>query len=422
MPDFTIRVPSTLTDDGLVRFFRGWKWWNDIVGTKVIIDWSQCGYVAPWVPTLFASYGLWLKSRGFEVENWIDDDSQVGRHLSLLGYQRLFDEEASIPSGGGRMLPLTLVRSSKDVAPTANQIVTVLEVEDEEIRDAMRYSIIELLRNVVQHSRCQVGGLVSAVHYRDKGLVEITIVDHGCGIRTALREKYPEISSDLKAVKFAIQPHVSGTFESGAYSSMMNNAGLGLFFIKEIVSRGTGGFFLASGEQMVNAWGDESGCGHRRYFKSSEGGWRGTAAVVQFRSGRIEEFDALLQVCRDIAGEVRKDPSEQRLDFIDEDPELEEAVNIRVSEFDEDVDEAARVREEVVFPALEEDGLVLLHFDGIRAATQSFVHALMYRVIRDGKGIEKSLIISGADSATREAVRTVAAYAKVESPDENEKD
>lgn len=411
---FEIRVPDKIQDKDLVRFFKGWKWHNDFEdGETIIIDWSTCDYIAPWVPTMFASYAMWLQGRGFKIQTRIDPTTTVGRHLMHIGFEKFLSGQTVEPCPRGRLLPLTQIVSSKDVAPAAKEIVRVLDVEDEEIRDAMRYSIIELLRNVVQHSRCQTGGVVSAVYYREKGMVEITVVDHGCGIRAALCGRYPEIKTDQKAVKFALQPHVSGTFSSGAYGSMMNNAGLGLFFIKEIVSSGCGGLFLGSGDQMANVWGDAEWEARKQYHQSSTGGWRGTFAVLQLFCGRIGEFDVLLGHCREIAGEVRKDPSEQSLDFIEEDPEIEEAVNIRVFEFEEDVDEAARIREELIFPALQDNGLVILHFDGIRAATQSFAHALMYRIIRDGRNLEMSLVISGADAATREAIKVVAAYAKV---------
>jgi anti-sigma regulatory factor (Ser/Thr protein kinase) len=412
---FTISVPNTIADQDIERFFKGWKWHDDVQDSGVIIDWTKCDFVAPWVPTIFSAYSLWLKNRGISVETWINEATVVGNHLRNIGYEEVVNGSLAEVNTNLRMLPITNILSSKDVAPAAKEVVRVLNVEDSEMRDAMKYSIIELLRNVVQHSRSQTGGVISAVYYPEKGMVEVTVADHGCGIKTALRGRYPEITTDQKAVKFALQPHVSGTFESGAYSSMMNNAGLGLFFIKEIVSRGGGGLFLASGDQMANIWGEIDGTARKKYIQSRESGWRGTFAILQLRCGMIEEFDSLLGICRDIAAEVRKDPTVQKLDFIENDPEIQEAVNVRVLDFEEDVDRASEVREKIIIPALQENGLVILHFDGIRAATQSFAHALMYRVIRDGRGVEKSLVISGADAATREAIRTVAAYAKVES-------
>jgi len=49
----------------------------------------------------------------------------------------------------------------------------------------------------------------------------------------------------------------------------------------------------------------------------------------------------------------------------------------------------------------------------VRFATQSFVHALMYKVIRDGQQIGATLSIANCTNPTREAIMAVAAYAKI---------
>lgn len=195
---------------------------------------------------------------------------------------------------------------------------------------------------------------------------------------------------------------------------MANNAGLGLFFIKEIVSRGVGGLFLASGDMLADYWGNKDGTPGKRYVQARNGGWRGTFAMVQLRCHKIAEFDALLQRCREIAAAVRRDPTELKLDFVDEVPDVEGLNVIRVVEFDEDVDRAAQVRDQVVAPALHRGELVVLDFGGMRAATQSFAHALLYRLVRDVAEVAAGLSIARATSATREAIRAVAAYASVD--------
>ena len=294
-----------------------------------------------------------------------------------------------------------------------SSLVDLLAVEDEEIADAIRYSLIELLRNVVQHAASRIGAVVIGNYFPVAGQVDVVVADFGHGIRVALNERYREISDDYKAVKFALQPHVSGTFQRGAYESMASNAGLGLFFIKEIATRSGGGLFLGSGSMLADLRGNPDGSPSRRYFTSRTNGWRGTLALLQLKRGHIEEFGDLLRRCREIAAEVRRDPSELKLDFIEDVPELEGATVVKVRDFEEDVERADSVREDQILPALEADGLVVLDFSGIRVATQSFIHALLYRVFRDGNHVETSLSIAGADRATQEAIRAVTAYARV---------
>ena len=365
---------------------------------------------------MFGAYGCWLRSvLGREVDLWFDVDSQAGHFLKRAGLPRLLGQDDGVdpPKTTERIFPLTQIHSSKEIQPCVESLMNLLSIEDEEISDAIRYSLIELLRNVVQHARSDIGAVVIGNYYPKAGQVDVVVADFGCGIRVALQERYREIKSDFKAVKFALQPHVSGTFQRGAYESMASNAGLGLFFIREIATRSGGGFFLGSGSMLADLRGNEDGSPQRRYIASKTDGWRGTVAVLQLKRGYIEEFDSLLQRCREIAAEVRRDPTQLKLDFIEEVPELEGLELIRVKQFEEDVESADTVREQQIMPALQSERLVVLDFSGIRAATQSFVHALLYRVFRDGQNVETSMSIACADSATQEAVRAVTAYARV---------
>ena len=320
---------------------------------------------------------------------------------------------AQSPEDTRRIFPLTQIHSSNEIQPCVTSLVDLLAIEDEEIADAIRYSLIELLRNVVQHAVSKIGAVVIGNYFPLAGQVDVVVADFGCGIRAAMNERYQEISDDYKAVKFALQPHVSGTFQRGAYESMASNAGLGLFFIKEIATRSSGGLFLGSGSMLAALRGNPDGSSSRRYITSKFHGWPGTLALLQLKRGNIEEFGDLLQRCREIAAEVRRDPSELKLDFIDDVPDLEGATVVKIRDFEEDVERADSVREAQILPALESDGLVVLDFSGIRAATQSFIHALLYRVFRDGNHVEISLSIAGADRATQEAIRAVTAYARV---------
>ena len=287
----------------------------------------------------------------------------------------------------------------------------ILDLEDEEVAGAVKYGLIELLRNVVQHSGSQFGGLAMAQYYPNTGLVDLVVCDGGTGIRNTLQAKYPEIDSDLKAVKFATQAHVSGTFKAGAYSQMHENAGLGLFFIKQITSLSGGGFFLASGNAISDIWGNPEGNQQKLYRSSTKGGWPGTFALLQLRRDTIGDFDAVLSTCRRLAEEARRDSAALNLDFIEDIPNAEGLEVVRVSDFEENVEEAARVREVIIEKTLEAGKLVVLDFSELRFATQSFVHALIYKVLRDGKHVASGLSIANCSASTREAILAVAGYA-----------
>ena len=56
--------------------------------------------------------------------------------------------------------------------------------------------------------------------------------------------------------------------------------------------------------------------------------------------------------------------------------------------------------------------LVIVDFNGIRFATQSFVHALLYKVFRDIPEALHSLTFARCSDPTREAIYAVSAYAR----------
>ncbi len=412
---FEIRIPTDLGDKNLINFFRGWKWLdNPDPIVEIIIH--KGTHIAPWAVTLFCAYMIWLKEvRNIEVIMEYESNSYSGKFIERMGFPQLLGYEAeNIIINDQRICPLKRISHSKEIAPFVTSVMQLLCIEDEEISAAVKYSLVELLRNVVQHSRSRIGGLATAVYMPKTGIVEVVVADIGCGIRTALRETYKEIDTDHKAVRFAIQPHVSGTFTSGAYQNMRDNAGLGLFFIKEIATMSGGGFFLGSGDMLVDHWGNKDGTPGKNYIQSSTGGWRGTFALLQLRRDSIGEFDALLARCREIAAEFRKDKSELLVDFLDETPELEDIIVVAIKKFEEDVEVAAEVREKTILPTLSAGKIIVLDFKGIRAATQSFIHALMYKVFREGQNLATCLSVSCADQATEQAIRAVSAYATVE--------
>lgn len=413
---FDIDIPSDMGDKNLVNFFKGWVWHDDPI-EPVVIRVPRGTHLAPWTATLFAAYGVWLKEvRGKKVTIDYDQSSYVGRFMERIGFlEALGEKNLNSDLDRKNIFPITRFSQSKDIAKIATSIVSMLDIGDEEIEGAVKYSIVELLRNVVQHSRSRIGGFVSAVYLPKSGLVDVIVTDIGCGLRASLKEAYKEINSDQKAVRFAMQPHVSGTFHSGAYGNMRDNAGLGLFFIKEIASRASGGFFLGSGDMLADVWGTPEGELKKRYIQSKSHGWRGTFALLQLRKETIGEFDELLSMCRKIAAEVRKDRTELSIDFLDEPLELDGLLTIKVRVFEEDVEEAAKVREEIILPNLENGEIIVLDFSKVRAATQSFIHALMYKLFRDGHNLETCLSVSCADGATEEAIKAVAAYANVDS-------
>lgn len=412
---FHLNVPANVVDKELIRFFQGWKWHADLL-SPVEVDFRGCNFLAPYAVTLFAAYLTWLKEvKKKAVRIHANRNSVAGNYLVETGFFELFGEKPlpDVVERPDRTVKLTRITTSAEIPTFATKVMEILRIEDEELEGAVKYSLIELLRNVVQHSGSRIGGIAMAQYYPNSGLVNLCVADFGVGVKASLNEAYPELETDLQALKLATLPHVSRTFGPATYTAMRDNAGLGLFFIKQIASLAAGSFFLGSKEALMDLWGNEEGQQKKLYKLARNGGWPGTFAYLQLRRDSIAEFDGILTVCRNLAAEARKYPAELALDFIEEVPEIPGLIVIKVAQFEEDVEAAAKCRESIILPSINSGKLVVLDFNKVRFATQSFVHALMYKVIRDGQQIGATLSIANCTNATREAIMAVAAYAKI---------
>ncbi|MEF8700946.1 MAG: DUF4325 domain-containing protein [Candidatus Accumulibacter sp. UW20] len=413
---FHLNIPDNVVDKELIRFFQGWRWHFDLQ-SPVEVNFKGCNFLAPYAVTLFAAYLLWLKEiKKKAVRIHAIRSSVAGNYLVETGFFEIFGEQPApdVPERPDRTVKLTRITSSSEIPAFATKVMEILRIEDEELEGAVKYSLIELLRNVVQHSGSQVGGIAMAQYYPSSGLVNICVADMGVGVKESLREAYPELETDLQALKLATLPHVSRTFGPATYTAMRDNAGLGLFFIKQIASLAAGSFFLASKEALMDLWGSQEGQQKKLYKQAKNGGWPGTFAYLQLRRDSIAEFDGVLSVCRNMAAEARKYPAELALDFIEEVPDVPGLIVVKVLKFEEDVEAAAQCRETIILPSINSGKMIVIDFDKVRFATQSFVHALMYKVIRDGQQIGSTLSIANCTNATREAIMAVAAYAKIQ--------
>lgn len=416
---FHLTVPPNVVDKELIHFFEGWKWHTD-PPSPIEVDFQGCNFLAPYSVTLFAAYLLWLKHvKRKAIRVHAARSSVAGNYLVETGFFEILGEKPApdIVERPDRTVKLTRIATSSEIAPFATKVMEILRIEDEELEGAIKYSLIELLRNVVQHSGSSTGGIAMAQYYPNTGLVNLCVADMGVGIKATLNEAYPELDTNLQALKLATLPHVSRTFGPSTYTAMRDNAGLGLFFIKQIASLAGGSFFLGSKDALIDLWGDQEGKQKKLYRLARKGGWPGTFAYLQLRRDSIAEFDSILTVCRNMAAESRKYPAELALDFIEDVPDVSGLVVVKVAEFEEDVEAASKYRDTVVLPSINCGRMVVLDFAKVRFATQSFVHALMYKVIRDGQQIGSTLSIANCTNSTREAVMAVAAYAKVAPPE-----
>jgi len=358
---------------------------------------------------MFVSYALHVKSTsGRSVRLLTSPRNPANVYLEGMGIRHVLDAGTSTDEWDEscQNTGLHVIRSHADVIRFVRSAVQLGRGPNDQTMDALRYGMAELGRNVVQHSQSESGGVAIAQYFPDRHAIQIAMCDSGRGVFSSLKSPYPELRGDMEALKFAVLPHVSGAFRHGMYSAA-DNAGLGLFFSKEICWRADGTFWLVSGKSLLGVKNEDSS-GKNRVYRTVNP-WHGTLVAMDLPSEGVVDFSSLLQVCNDLAKHARESSGSAGLDFIDVLPELDGLSVVKVGTFQEDVEAAAAIRQKQILPAVQQGHMLVLDFQGVRFVTQSFAHALLSDALKIPGSLAR-LSFLNCTRPSEEAIRAVAAY------------
>ena len=404
--------PKDLANRDIVEFFQNQEWPTRST-TDITLDFRKLKFIAPWAICLYGAYTSWMREKHqCKIHVKGNPTTMAGAYFARSKLADLVGEELVAPDTTAQTsintIQLSGIRESADIPPFVTGLMNLLDIDDREMAGAAQYSSVELMRNAVQHSNSATGGVVMAQFYPKSGEVDVIVADMGEGIRASLGGN---MQSDREAIKEAIRPHVSGTFKPGVYGSMKDNAGLGLFITSEIAAMSKGTFYLGSGDAILRVEGSVRGDGKIWMWHAKNKGWPGTFAMLKLRRDYIGDFDALLETCRQIADKARGNPLAFSLNFIENIPVGENIPVIRVKNFKENFEEATRICDQVIAPSLSNNQSIALDFSDIDVATQSFAHALFYKLFRDFEQSMSRLLLVQCSKSTQVAIKLVAGYA-----------
>lgn len=389
-----------------------WEWRTKLPPScdSVILDFRDNKFVEPWSLAQYTAHALWLKhSTGIPVYADLSSTNPANVYVERMGIKHVLGTgKSNLEWDDSRQnTGLHVIKTHQDVTRFVESAAQLGPGPDDETIDALKYGMAELGRNVVQHSNSPVGGVAIAQYFPDREAIQISVCDRGHGVLETLQSAYPELENDLEGLKLAVLPHVSGAFAGGMYSAS-ENAGLGLFFVKEICWRSDGSFWLVSKRALLGVQGYDAAGKNRIYRKINS--WEGTSVTMDLPAAGVGDFGELLKTCRSLAASARQSSGEAGLDFLTDMPELDGVHCILAGSFSEDVEQASRVREQQIIPAINAGEMIVLDFAGARFATQSFVHALLHDAFQiDGSLCRLSFL--NCTPSTEEAIRAVAAYA-----------
>lgn len=412
---FVVQVPHTNWNGAgadMRSRLQTWRWHWPLAKKfhSLVLDFSQVQFIEPWALALFTSYALGLRAQQqVSVDVKLDPENPCNQYIEQMGLRACLRGESTSDDwdSSAQNTGLHIIRTNADVTKFYRSTSRLGGEIGRQTLDALGYAMAELARNVVQHSGSLGGGVAIAQRFPDRKAIQIAIADTGRGILGALNKNYPELRTDLEALKLALLPHVSGAASAGGDNVSVDNAGLGLFFSKEIAWRSNGSFWVASKSALLGIQ-DEDIDARNRVYRHIES-WPGTLVTIDIPEDGVKDFSEFLRICRELAERARQLSGPAGLDFLQKIPELDEVEVIRVAEFLEDVDAAARIRDGKIIPTVRRGGKLAIDFSDVRFVTQSFIHAMLHEALREPGALVRISLVNCSRS-TREAIQAVAAY------------
>ena len=341
--------------------------------------------------------------------------SAAGRFAHAIGVSDLVRGVApAAPGEAGRTAKLRRVTAFAEIEAAASEVSTLLVRSDEgrDTRLTMKYVIVELLRNVIQHSHDRLGGVVAAqrMDNRDGQSLQVAVADTGVGIFDAMIEKHSELRDNREALEKALWPRISGTFVEGL-SGSQQNAGLGLFFISEMAKLTGGRLLLASRDAALLLTADpEAGDNHDLRFLKPDGlGYPGTLVAFELPVESVGNYDDLIETIQKRARE--RTPKRARHHWIRYEESPSDAAIFVVRCASENTERAEKLAREQLEPRILRKEPIVLDFGGMDIVTQSYLHALLFSALRLAWARQSFIYVVNASSSVRSGIELVEDYA-----------
>jgi hypothetical protein len=382
--------------------------------TLPALDLGRLRYLDTWA--LVALGSLRLEGRMRRPPLAREGEGGAGKFARALGLDALARGHELPVGEPGRTVSLTHVRKPSEIEPMAQRMASLVisDPRSEDMRLAIRYVLVELFRNVLQHSRDPLGAVAAAqlmgpAQHRGRPMIQLAVADAGIGIPRSLHRAHPSLVDYRQAVERALQPHISGTFDEGG-TGTPENAGLGLYMISEM-ARQTGGRLLIATTGASLVLQDVAGGPAKPRFLDPLGtGFPGTLVAFEIPTDAVQDYRALNTSILHKARERTPKRTADRWLRFSPSPDLA-AERVELWPLRENTPEATEVARAKIRPALLDGRPVELDFARLDLCTQSWLHALLFEPVRLAWAMRVPLYIVNADPAVYEGLRFLEAYA-----------
>lgn len=233
------------------------------------------------------------KSRPYFVRMGLIEELNANQGVQIVEH-----EEA------GRFIKARQIKNSEELNQFITDMVPLLHTTPEQAYP-IKYVMSELVRNVLEHSKSQIGAIVCAQYFKTTNRIAIGVADRGISIKTAINKSY-KTTTDKEAIQLALRPGITGT--TTKIGGTAYNAGAGLFFTKSIAKVSKDFFFIYSGDtfykslktpntKQIELFPDPYT--DRHTLRQKLPFWQGTSVGIDISLDINQDFTNLLEMIRD---------------------------------------------------------------------------------------------------------------------------
>jgi hypothetical protein len=369
----------------------------DLKNSDVIIDFRQCRSANYQALALIVLYVWHLRINGcsvqFRFNSSNDGATRMWRLMGAPGWSQVLYNETQ-QFNGSPSKPLISVRAQADLSRVLSRAEAYTSGFNVEYEKTLRYVISELLYNTMEHGKRfftrsgiyhggpvtdpagvkQCPSIVQFTWYASREEMSFIVADLGVGIKKHLENAYPPFANDVEAIKYAIRPGVSGTFQSSDPYKGKDNAGVGLFLSSSIVRKLRAAMYIVSGNGVLHL------SPRDMTFGTLMHNWPGTFVLVNLKLSKAATGVNLHKMMSEFRDAAAREIS------VSEKQEQENRIYVTIANhfgtYAENKQTAIEFRDRELIPAANVSREILIDFDTVVSAPHSFLSALLATPIR----------------------------------------
>ena len=226
------------------------------------VDWSEIHFCSVSQMAAIASIQLAGKEAGIR-QRYVMPETEACSYMMRMDYCKILGierEESFIRHDeANRFVPLHTIPINEmearpgEIADKLEQIITANMGFSKSVSDILNLAFVEIIDNVIQHSRAASPGVACAQHYKRKGFVGICVADCGIGIQTSMAENplYTGLS-DAALIQKALEPNAGQWVGRGKMGTPQVSGGVGLSYPAKLVNKLGGHLWIFSHGSAVH--------------------------------------------------------------------------------------------------------------------------------------------------------------------------